>query len=52
MATPSEPKPGYRMVAGVVEMPAGPWFMKCTGPSATMETAAPGLKTMLRSVRG
>jgi hypothetical protein len=52
MSAPADPKPGYRMVAGVVEMPAGPWFMKCTGPVATMEATAPGLKSMLRSVRG
>jgi len=52
MGAPADPKPGYRMVAGVVEMPAGPWFMKCTGPASTMEATAPGLKSMLRSVRG
>ena len=52
MGAAGDPKPGYRMVAGVVEMPAGPWFMKCTGPQATMDTAAPGLKSLLRTVRG
>ena len=48
MGAPPDPKPGYRMVAGVVEMPAGPWFMKCTGPAATMEATAPGLKSICR----
>ena len=52
MSGPGEPKPGYRMVAGVVEMPQGPWFMKCTGPAATMEGAAPGLRALLKSARG
>jgi hypothetical protein len=52
MATPSSPKTGYRMVAGVVETAQGPWFMKCTGPAATMEATAPGLKAMLRTARG
>lgn len=51
MGAPSEPKPGYRMVAGVVETAQGPWFMKCTGPSATMEATAPGLKALLKSAR-
>ena len=52
MGAPTDPKPGYRMVAGVVETAHGPWFMKCTGPSATMEATAPGLKAMLKSARG
>jgi hypothetical protein len=52
MATPAEPKQGYRMVAGVVETAQGPWFMKCTGPSATMAATGPGLKAMLKSARG
>jgi len=52
MSAPAEPKEGYRMVAGVVEMSQGPWFMKCTGPSSTMDMAAPGLKALLRTVRG
>jgi hypothetical protein len=52
MTAPSQPKPGYRMVAGVIETSQGPWFMKCTGPAATMEATAPGLKAMLRSARG
>ncbi len=52
MGAPSAPQEGYRMVAGVVEMPQGPWFMKCVGPSATMDVTAPGLKALLRTVRG
>jgi hypothetical protein len=52
MGGPGEPKPGYGMAAGVVEMPQGPWFVKCTGPAATMEAAAPGVKSLLKSARG
>jgi len=52
MGAPSAPQEGYRMVAGVVEMPQGPWFMKCVGPSSTMDVAAPGLKALLRTARG
>jgi hypothetical protein len=35
-----------------VETAQGPWFMKCTGPSATMAATGPGLKAMLKSARG
>jgi len=34
---PPVEKPGYRMLAGVVETDAGPWFVKATGPEATMK---------------
>ena len=44
------PKTGYRMVAGVVETAEGPWFLKCTGPEATMKTAAPSVRGLLQTV--
>lgn len=34
---PSAPKPDYRMLAAIVETPAGPWFFKLTGPKRTVE---------------
>ena len=43
-------KEGYRMVAGVVETAEGPWFLKCTGPDATMRAAAPSVREVLESV--
>ncbi len=44
-----QPRPGFRLVAGVVETASGPWFLKCTGPDATMSPAAPGVQALLRS---
>lgn len=44
------PKPGYAMVAGVVDTDAGPWFLKCVGPEATMEEVSPGMQALLRTV--
>lgn len=32
-----EPKPGYRMLAAIVESPQGPYFFKLTGPERTVE---------------
>jgi len=48
---PGGPKPGYRLVAGVVETVQGPWFLKCTGPEATMISAAPAVKALLKTAQ-
>ena len=45
------PKPGYRLVAGVVETGQGPWFLKCTGPEATMISIAPAVRSLLKSAQ-
>lgn len=45
-----EPMPGYRMVAGVVETPQGPWFLKCTGPEQVMASAVPEVRALLETV--
>lgn len=44
------PKPAYRMLAAVVEGPAGPWFFKAVGPHATISQAKPGFDALLASV--
>ena len=33
---PGTPKPNYRMIGGVVEVPSGSYFIKATGPDATI----------------
>jgi len=45
------PKPDFRMVAGVVETAAGPWFLKCTGPSATVGAASVDLRAALATAQ-
>lgn len=47
---PTKEKPGYRMLAAVVEGPGGPWFFRVTGPSATVVAAKPGFDALLASV--
>jgi len=36
MGPVSAEKPKYRMLAGVIETPSGPWFIKITGPEKTV----------------
>ncbi|MEJ2719929.1 MAG: hypothetical protein P8181_02140 [bacterium] len=36
MGPQSEEKPDYRMLAGVIETPSGPWFVKVIGPAKTV----------------
>jgi hypothetical protein len=44
-------RPGYRMLAGIVETPdAGNYFLKFYGPAATVEKHAEGFKKMLESM--
>jgi hypothetical protein len=45
------PRTGYQLVAGVVETPEAPWFLKCTGPEATMISAAPAVRALLSTVK-
>lgn len=37
MGPVSEEKPGFRMLAAVIETPAEPWFVKLVGPEKTVE---------------
>src|SRR5262249_11774937 len=50
MGDTSGPRPGYMLVAGVIETSEAPWFLKCTGPEATMTAAAPGVRALLSTV--
>ncbi len=43
-------KPGWRLLAAVVEGPAGPWFWRLTGPDATVAAAKPQFDALLGSL--
>lgn len=43
-------KPNFRMIAAVVETPAGSYFFKMTGPNKTVEGARSAFMAMLDSV--
>lgn len=43
-------KPGFQMRATVVETPKGPYFIKLTGPSATIDKAGPAFDQFLKSL--
>ena len=45
------PRPDYRMLAVVVEGPGGPWFLKLTGPRATVEHSEEEFSTFLKTLR-
>jgi hypothetical protein len=49
--TESTPKPNFRMIAAVVETPAGSYFFKLSGPSKTVESARRRYMALLDSVR-
>ena len=44
-------KPGFRMRAAVVETPRGPYFIKLTGPAATVGKTLPAFQTFLDSLK-
>jgi hypothetical protein len=50
MGPVAEAKPGYRMLAAVVEGPDGPWFWKAVGSEATMAAAKGPFDELLLSV--
>jgi hypothetical protein len=43
-------KPGFRMRATVVETPKGPYFIKLTGPAATVDKAGAAFDHFLQSL--
>jgi hypothetical protein len=47
---PAGPKKNQRMVAAVVEAPAGSWFFKLTGSDATVKAASPAFDAMIASL--
>ena len=44
-------KPGFRLLAAVVESPVGPWFFKLTGPERTIARWDAAFGAFLRTVR-
>jgi hypothetical protein len=44
-------KPGFRLKAAVVETPAGPYFVKLTGPAKTVARWGESFQTFLKSLR-
>ena len=51
MAPRATPKPGYRMLAAVVEGPQAPVFFKLTAPKKTTDAAEEAFNQMLASLR-
>ena len=49
-ATERHNKPGFRMRATVVETPKGPYFIKLTGPAATIDGAGAAFDQFLKSL--
>lgn len=45
-----EPQPGYMLLGAVVEGPGGPWFLKATGPEATLGPYRDPFLQMLRNL--
>ena len=43
-------KPGFRLLAAVIEGPGGPWFLKAVGPEATVARARDGFEALLASL--
>lgn len=51
MGPESEEKPDFRMLAGVIETPIGPWFAKLTGPERTVERWEKSFYDFMKSFR-
>jgi len=47
---PGASKPGFRLLAAVIEGPGGPWFLKVFGPAATVAAAKDGFEAVLASL--
>jgi hypothetical protein len=48
---PKTPKPGFKMLAAIVEGPKGNVFFKLTGPAKTVEAARGDFMKMIKSVK-
>ena len=46
----STPRPGYRMLAAVIEGNGGTWFLRVIGPDATVKAAKPAFDALLAGV--
>jgi hypothetical protein len=49
---PTAPEPGSMLLGAVVEGPGGPWFLKATGPRATLEAERDAFFAMLEGLSG
>lgn len=50
MGADTQAKPGWRMLACVVEGDDGPWFFKATGPDKTIAQAKPAFDALIGSL--
>ena len=48
---PATPQPGSRLLGAVIEGPGGPWFVKATGPEATLAAARADFLALLATAR-
>ena len=48
---PAGAKPGYAMLAAIVETPSGLFFFKATGPEKTLKAAKPDFEKFLDTLR-
>jgi hypothetical protein len=48
---PTQPKPGYGLLGGIVSSPSGVYFFKLTGPTKTVKAARDPFLKMLDSVK-
>jgi len=46
-----EPEPNSMLLGAVVEGPGGPWFIKLTGPQATLEPQHQAFIDMLKNLK-
>lgn len=44
-------KPGWRMIASIVDTKEGPWYFKLVGPAATLAKWEPSYDTFLKAIR-
>jgi hypothetical protein len=51
MASTKTEKPGFQMLAAVMETKSGPWFVRFVGPQATVEKWEPSFREFLRSFK-
>ncbi|HRS37377.1 MAG TPA: hypothetical protein P5199_12940 [Thermoanaerobaculia bacterium] len=48
---PATPQPGSRLLGAVIEGPGGPWFVKATGPEATLAAARADFLALLATAQ-
>lgn len=48
---PREAQPNSRLLGAVIEAPGGPWFIKVTGPTATLEPQREAFVAMLHGAK-